>query len=95
MFGEAGTVTSARIIEDRETGRSRGFGFIEMSSASECATAISTFNGREMDGRTLKVNEAKEQTPRGNGGGFNSGFAGAKTGFGSTYHTPVRDPKAW
>jgi len=67
LFGEAGTVTSVKIIEDRDTGRSRGFGFVEMSSAQEANAAIATFDGKEVDGRNLKVNEAKPQENR-NGG---------------------------
>jgi RNA recognition motif-containing protein len=66
LFSPSGTVTSANIIEDRETGRSRGFGFVEMSSSEEAQNAISALNGKEIDGRDLKVNEAK---PRENGGG--------------------------
>jgi len=69
LFGTVGTVESAHIIEDRETGRSRGFGFVEMSSQSEGQDAISQLNGKEVDGRELKVNEAKPQTDRNRGGG--------------------------
>jgi RNA recognition motif-containing protein len=68
MFGAHGTVQSTNIIEDRETGRSRGFGFVEMSSISEGEAAISHLNGKEVDGRELKVNEAKPQGDRNNGG---------------------------
>ncbi|NNE66666.1 MAG: RNA-binding protein [Pyrinomonadaceae bacterium] len=64
MFGEIGTVESANLIEDRDTGRSRGFAFVEMSSAEEANTAISEFNGKDVDGRTLKVNEAKPRENR-------------------------------
>jgi cold-inducible RNA-binding protein len=73
MFGESGTVTSANIIEDRETGRSRGFAFVEMSSAEEAKAAISALDGKEIGGRNLKVNEAK---PREGGGGGNRGGGG-------------------
>lgn len=72
MFGESGTVQSASIIEDRETGRSRGFAFVEMSSDSEAKAAITALDGKEIDGRNLKVNEAKPREDRGgsrNGGG--------------------------
>jgi RNA recognition motif-containing protein len=69
MFGEVGTVQSATVLEDRETGRSRGFGFVEMSSSEEANTAIATLDGKEVDGRNLKVNEAKPREDRGNGGG--------------------------
>jgi cold-inducible RNA-binding protein len=67
LFAQTGTVTSVNLIEDRETGRSRGFGFIEMSSDEEGTAAIQTLNGQELGGRTLKVNEAK---PRENRNGF-------------------------
>jgi cold-inducible RNA-binding protein len=74
MFAEVGTVQSANLIEDRETGRSRGFGFVEMSSTEEGQTAISQFNGKEVGGRALKVNEAKPQEKRaGGGGGYGGG----------------------
>ena len=75
MFGAHGTVESTNIIEDRETGRSRGFGFIEMSSKEEGANAISTLNGKEVDGRALTVNEAKPREERG-GGGNRGGYGG-------------------
>src|SRR5918912_985130 len=68
-FSQAGTVESASVIEDRETGRSRGFGFVEMASAEDAAAAIEKFNGKELDGRALTVNEAKPKTDRGGGGG--------------------------
>lgn len=76
LFGEVGTVTSANIIEDRETGRSRGFGFVEMATKEEGDNAIAQLNGREVDGRELKVNEAKPQESRGGGGGGRGGFGG-------------------
>ena len=69
MFAEFGAVQSSNIIEDRETGRSRGFGFVEMSSQSEGEAAISGLNGKEVDGRELKVNEAKPREDRGGSGG--------------------------
>jgi len=78
MFGQSGTVQSANIIEDRETGRSRGFGFVEMSSPEEAKAAIAAFDGKEIDGRSLKVNEAKPQERRGNGGGNGGGYGGGK-----------------
>ena len=73
VFAEVGTVESTNIIEDRDTGRSRGFGFVEMSSKEEGQNAISQLNGKEVDGRELKVNEAKPREERGNGGGRGSG----------------------
>jgi RNA recognition motif-containing protein len=76
MFGEIGTVQSTNIIEDRDTGRSRGFGFIEMSSEEEAQSAISTLNGKDVDGRALTVNEAKPREDRGGGGGGNRGGGG-------------------
>jgi cold-inducible RNA-binding protein len=67
LFAEAGTVESVNVIEDRDTGRSRGFGFVEMSSKEEGAAAIAQFNGKEVNGRALNVNEAKPRENR-NGG---------------------------
>ena len=69
LFAQAGTVESVSLIEDRETGRSRGFGFIEMQTKEEGAAAISQFNGMELGGRALTVNEAKPREDRGGGGG--------------------------
>ncbi len=85
LFGEIGTVESTNIIEDRETGRSRGFGFVEMSSKEEGENAIATLNGKEIDGRELKVNEAKPQESRsggGGGGGGRGGYGGGGGGYG-------------
>ena len=80
-FSQAGTVESASIIEDRETGRSRGFGFVEMATAEEAAAAIEQFNGKELDGRSLTVNEAKPKTDRGGrGGGGGGGYGGGGGG---------------
>ena len=73
LFGNIGTVASATIIEDRETGRSRGFGFIEMSSKAEGENAIAQLDGKELDGRSLKVNEAKPRENRENGNGAKRG----------------------
>ena len=75
-FGEVGTVQSANIITDRDTGRSRGFGFVELSSSEEGQKAIEQFDGQELDGRALKVNEAKPRENRGGGrggGGYGGG----------------------
>ena len=82
MFGEVGTVLSSNIIEDRETGRSRGFAFVEMSSNEEAQTAISTLNGKEVDGRELTVNEAKPREDRGGSGGGGGGRGGSRGGGG-------------
>jgi RNA recognition motif-containing protein len=80
-FSQAGTVESASVIEDRETGRSRGFGFVEMATAEDAAAAIEKFNGKELDGRALTVNEAKPKTDRGGGGG-RGGYGGGGGGGG-------------
>ena len=83
LFAQAGTVQSANVIEDRDTGRSRGFAFVEMSSNEEAAAAIDQFNGREVGGRALKVNEAKPRENRGGGRGFggnNNGFRSNRGG---------------
>src|SRR4029079_9945045 len=85
-FAQCGTVESAKIITDRETGRSKGFGFVEMSTEAEAADAISKFNGADYDGRAMTVNEAKPMAPRekrGGGGGGNrdrGGFGGGGRG---------------
>ncbi len=75
-FSEAGSVVSASVISDRATGRSKGFGFVEMASDADAEKAISMWNGKDLDGRTLVVNEARPFEPRprqdGNGGGYNS-----------------------
>ena len=78
LFGQVGTVQSANVVEDRETGRSRGFGFVEMSSREEGENAISEFNGKDFDGRSLTVNEAKPR--ENNGGGGRGGFGGGGGG---------------
>jgi RNA recognition motif-containing protein len=73
-FAQCGTVESAKIIIDRDTGRSKGFGFVEMSTDAEAADAISKFHGADYDGRALTVNEARPMAPReGRGGGFGGG----------------------
>jgi RNA recognition motif-containing protein len=83
VFGQCGTVTSAKIIMDRESGRSKGFGFVEMSSDAEAAAAIEKFNGADFDGRAMTVNEAKPMAPReGGGGGFGGGGGGGRGGRG-------------
>ena len=72
LFSRNGTVESCRIITDRDTGRSRGFGFVEMNSKAEGLAAIELLSGSELDGRALTVNEAKPQENRGGGGRFTS-----------------------
>src|ERR1043166_8264998 len=79
LFAQAGTVESAQIIEDRDTGRSKGFAFVEMSTDEEAASAIDQFNGKEVAGRMLKVNEARPRENRGGGGG-GRGFGGNRGG---------------
>ena len=81
LFAQAGTVESASVVEDRETGRSRGFAFVEMSTKEEGAAAIDQFNGKEVGGRPLKVNEAKPRENR-SGGGGGRGFGGNRGGGG-------------
>lgn len=83
MFGEHGSVQSAQVIMDRDSGRSKGFGFVEMGSDQEAQTAISAMNGKEIDGRALTVNEArpKEEGGRGGGGG-RGGYGGGGGGGG-------------
>ena len=88
LFAAHGAVASARIITDKFTGQSRGFGFVEMSSDAEAQAAITALNGSEMGGRTLTVNEARPQEPRTGGGGgggrggFGGGGGGARSGAG-------------
>lgn len=79
LFSQSGTVESATIIIDRMSGRSKGFGFVEMSSEEEAQAAIDALNGKELDGRTITVNEARPQESRPRTGGFNRerrGFGG-------------------
>ncbi|MEO7971209.1 MAG: RNA-binding protein [bacterium] len=75
-FAAVGTVESASVIEDRDTGRSRGFAFVEMATAEEAAAAIEQFNGKDFGGRNLTVNEAKPRADRGGGGGGRGGYGG-------------------
>lgn len=82
LFSAHGTVTSSEVIADRETGRSRGFGFVEMDSDDACQRAIQALNGAEVDGRAITVNEARERAPRtgGGGGGYGGGGGGGSRG---------------
>jgi RNA recognition motif-containing protein len=82
-FEEVGTVDSSKVITDRETGRSKGFGFIEMSSDEEAEEAISKFHGQDFDGRAMTVSEAKPMVPNDSrGGGSRGGFGGGGNGGG-------------
>jgi len=80
-FASVGTVESATVIEDRDTGRSRGFGFVEMATPEEAAAAIEQFNGKDLGGRNLTVNEAKPRTERAGGGGGRGGYGGGRGGY--------------
>lgn len=75
-FAAAGSVDSANVVFDRETGRSRGFGFVEMSTEDDANNAIAQFNGQEYDGRNMVVNEARPREDRGGGGGRRGGGGG-------------------
>ena len=81
MFEPHGTVQSAQVIMDRDTGRSKGFGFVEMGSDQEAQAAIAALNGKEVDGRALTVNEARPK-PEGGGGRGGSGGGGGRGGYG-------------
>lgn len=84
MFAQYGEVSSTKIITDRDTGRSKGFGFVEMSDSSAADQAIENLNGKDMGGRALTVNEARPMEPRtgGGGGGFGGGRGGDRGGRG-------------
>jgi cold-inducible RNA-binding protein len=98
-FGKAGTVESAQVMTDRTTGRSRGFGFVEMSSDSEARRAIDELNSQDLQGRNLNIDEARERTPgpprasfghSRDGGGSADAFGG---GYGGGFRSPGRPPK--
>jgi RNA recognition motif-containing protein len=87
LFAAHGTVDSAQVIMDRDTGRSKGFGFVEMSSDQEAQDAITALNGREVEGRSLTVNEARPREEGGGGGGrgrggYGGGGGGGRGGYG-------------
>ena len=83
LFSAHGTVESAQIIQDRDSGRSKGFGFVEMSSDAEAQAAIAALHGQQNGGRALTVNEAKPREPRsGGGGGYGGGGGGSRGGYG-------------
>lgn len=81
LFSQAGSIESVSMVTDRDSGRSRGFAFVEMSSKSEGESAIARFNGSELDGRSLTVSEAKPRENRagGSGGGRGGGFGGGRS----------------
>jgi RNA recognition motif-containing protein len=83
VFGQIGQIESIRIVIDRDTGRSKGFGFVEMASDDEAQSAIDQLHGAELDGRTLVVNEARPMEPRGDRGGFGAPRGGGGGGFGA------------
>src|SRR6476660_4328839 len=80
LFAQDGNVQSAEVISDRDTGRSKGFGFVQMGSDEEAQAAIAALNGQEHDGRQLTVNEAKPKENRGGGGGYGGGGGGRSGG---------------
>jgi len=81
-FSEHGTVTDAKVINDRDTGRSRGFGFVTFESADQAQAAIAAMDGSNLDGRNIRVNEAQERSPRRGGGGGGGGYGGGRGGGG-------------
>ena len=85
LFGAHGQVLSAQVINDRDTGRSKGFGFVEMANDDEAEAAIAALNGQEHGGRALTVNEAKPKEKRAGGGGGGGGYAGSSRSGGSRY----------
>ena len=95
LFGQAGTVQSASVVEDRDTGRSRGFAFVEMATEEEATSAIDQFNGKDLGGRALKVNEAKPRENRSGGGGGGRGFSNDRGGFGGGNGGGRRSEPRW
>ena len=85
LFSQFGTVDSAQVIIDRDTNRSKGFGFVEMSNAAEADAAMAALDGKENGGRALKVNEAKPREDRPRGGGGGGGYGGGGGGGGRRY----------
>ena len=97
MFAQAGTVESVNLVEDHNTGQSRGFAFVQMSTNDEASAAIDQFNGKELAGRALKVNEAKPRENRSGSGARGAGNNGGRGGFGgnrdSNYGGGHREPR--
>jgi RNA recognition motif-containing protein len=97
MFSQVGEVENASVVEDRDTGRSRGFGFVEMATQEGAAAAIEQFNGKEFGGRTLTVNEARPRVERGGGGygggGGGRGYGGGGGGYGGGGGGGGREPR--
>jgi RNA recognition motif-containing protein len=85
LFKQYGDVAAAEVIMDRETGRSRGFGFVQMANDADMDAAINGLNGFQCGGRPLVVNEARERTPRSGGGGGGGGYGGGGGGYGGGY----------
>ena len=82
IFAEQGKVLSATVIKDRDSGQSKGFGFVEMDDVKEGQAAITAMNGKEVEGRTIMVNQARPQENRSFGGGNRGGFGGGRGGYG-------------
>jgi RNA recognition motif-containing protein len=95
LFAQAGAVESASVVEDRDTGRSRGFGFVEMASEAEGHAAIQLLDGKEFEGRSLKVNEAKPREERGSRGGSRGGFGGGSQNGGRNSYGGGRSSSRW
>jgi RNA recognition motif-containing protein len=85
LFSQFGRVNSAEVVQDRDTGRSKGFGFVEMADDNAANEAINALNEKEHDGRPLTVNEARPREPRGGGGGYGGGGGGRRGGGGGGY----------
>jgi RNA recognition motif-containing protein len=92
LFSQFGAVERVSVVRDRDTGQSRGFGFVEMTNASEAANAITAMNGRDLNGRAINVNEARPREPRAAGGGFGGGRGGNKGG-GGGFGSRRREPR--
>ncbi len=89
LFAKCGEVVSAEVITDRMTGRARGFGFVQMATEADAKKAIAELHGKQLDGRSLTVNEARDRS--GGGGGFNGGRRGGRSGGGGSRRGPKGD----